>query len=56
MVQNVASVLAELPEDEEFVVLCAKGHSSEYVAGVLIQEGYDAVALERGMNGVRTEH
>ncbi|ELZ85994.1 hypothetical protein C453_09263 [Haloferax elongans ATCC BAA-1513] len=41
----------DLPEDEEFVVLCAKGSSSEYVAGLLIEEGYDAVALERGMNG-----
>ncbi|ELZ91194.1 fused rhodanese domain-containing protein/hydrolase [Haloferax mucosum ATCC BAA-1512] len=45
------SLFENLPEDEEFVVLCAKGHSSEYVAGVLIEEGYDAVALERGMNG-----
>ncbi|POG54799.1 MBL fold metallo-hydrolase [Haloferax marisrubri] len=45
------SLFEDLPEDEEFVVLCAKGHSSEYVAGLLIQEGYDAVALERGMNG-----
>jgi glyoxylase-like metal-dependent hydrolase (beta-lactamase superfamily II) len=40
-----------LPEDEQIVALCAKGHSSEYVAGKLRQEGYDAVALERGMEG-----
>ncbi len=44
-------VFADLPEDEEFVVLCAKGSSSEYVAGILIEEGYDAIALEEGMNG-----
>ncbi|MFC7203734.1 MBL fold metallo-hydrolase [Haloferax namakaokahaiae] len=45
------SVFTDLPEDEEFVTLCAKGTSSEYVAGRLIEEGYDVVALERGMNG-----
>jgi glyoxylase-like metal-dependent hydrolase (beta-lactamase superfamily II) len=40
-----------LPKDQQIVALCAKGHSSEYVAGKLRQEGYDAVALERGMEG-----
>jgi glyoxylase-like metal-dependent hydrolase (beta-lactamase superfamily II)/rhodanese-related sulfurtransferase len=45
------SLLEGLPEDDEFVVLCSKGHSSEYVAGKLVEEGYDALALERGMEG-----
>ncbi|SFR42611.1 MBL fold metallo-hydrolase [Halogeometricum limi] len=43
--------VAELPEDEAFVVLCAKGHSSEFVAAKLQQAGYDAVALDEGMEG-----
>ncbi|WP_255190905.1 MBL fold metallo-hydrolase [Natronobeatus ordinarius] len=45
------SVLEPIPEDREIVVLCAKGGSSEHVAAVLIDNGYDAVHLEDGMNG-----
>jgi glyoxylase-like metal-dependent hydrolase (beta-lactamase superfamily II) len=44
-------VFDELPEDERIVVLCAKGGASEYVAGRLIEAGYDVVHLEEGMNG-----
>ncbi len=44
-------VLAEIPDDREIVVLCAKGGSSEYVAATLKERGYDAVHLEDGMNG-----
>ncbi len=44
-------VLDKLPEDTEFTVLCAKGGASEFVAGSLIQEGYDVNHLEEGMNG-----
>ena len=44
-------VLDKLPDDTEFTVLCAKGGASEFVAGSLIQEGYDVNHLEEGMNG-----
>jgi len=44
-------VLAEIPEDRQVTVLCAKGGASEYVAGRLIEAGYDVVHLEDGMNG-----
>ncbi|WP_129116780.1 MBL fold metallo-hydrolase [Halegenticoccus tardaugens] len=40
-----------LPEDERLVAVCAKGQSSEYVAGLLAERGYDAVHLAEGMNG-----
>ena len=45
------STLEELPTDDEIVVLCAKGGASEFVAGTLIEAGFDAVHLEEGMNG-----
>ena len=44
-------VLARIPDDREIVVVCAKGGSSEYVAGELLGRGYRAVNLENGMNG-----
>ncbi|MFW6449266.1 MAG: MBL fold metallo-hydrolase [Halobacteriota archaeon] len=44
-------VFERLPADEELVVLCAKGGASEYVAGVLVEAGFEAVHLEEGMNG-----
>ena len=44
-------VLAQVPEGDPLVVLCAKGGASEYVAGLLAEEGYDVVHLEDGMNG-----
>ncbi|WP_256290170.1 rhodanese-like domain-containing protein, partial [Halobellus inordinatus] len=42
-------VLDQIPDDEELVVLCAKGGSSEFVAGTLVDLGYDALTLEDGM-------
>ncbi|MFW5917926.1 MAG: rhodanese-like domain-containing protein, partial [Haloferacaceae archaeon] len=45
------SVLEQVPDDREVTVLCAKGGSSEYVAGVLAERGYDVNHLEDGMNG-----
>ena len=45
------SVLELIPDDEEITVLCAKGGASEYVAGTLIERGYDVDHLEEGMNG-----
>ncbi|RLM90292.1 MBL fold metallo-hydrolase [Halobellus sp. Atlit-38R] len=44
-------VLEQIPDDDELVVLCAKGGSSEFVAGTLVDLGYDALTLEDGMNG-----
>ena len=44
-------VLEAVPDEGEVTVLCAKGGASEHVAAVLIDNGYDAVHLEDGMNG-----
>lgn len=44
-------VFEALPADDEFVVVCAKGGASEYVAGLLLEEDYDVTHLEAGMNG-----
>ncbi|ELZ18011.1 beta-lactamase [Haloterrigena salina JCM 13891] len=44
-------VLVQIPDDREITVLCAKGGSSEYVAGALKERGYDVNHLEEGMNG-----
>ncbi|WP_226023810.1 MBL fold metallo-hydrolase [Halomicrobium salinisoli] len=44
-------VLAQVPDDREVTVICAKGGSSEYVAGELAERGYDVNHLEEGMNG-----
>ncbi len=44
-------VLARIPEDRPVTALCAKGGASEYVAGALIERGYDVDHLEEGMNG-----
>jgi len=44
-------ILADIPDDREVTVLCAKGGASEYVAGTLAERGYDVDHLEEGMNG-----
>ncbi|MDG5776534.1 MBL fold metallo-hydrolase [Haloarculaceae archaeon H-GB2-1] len=44
-------LLSEVPRGDPLVVLCAKGGASEYVAGVLQQDGRDVAHLESGMNG-----
>ncbi|MFP8957080.1 MBL fold metallo-hydrolase [Natrialbaceae archaeon A-CW3] len=44
-------VLAQIPDDREVTVLCAKGGASEFVAGALKERGYDVNHLEEGMNG-----
>ncbi|MFC6725385.1 rhodanese-like domain-containing protein, partial [Halobium palmae] len=43
--------LDRVPEGDPTVVVCAKGGSSEYVAGLLVEEGVDAANLDRGMEG-----
>jgi glyoxylase-like metal-dependent hydrolase (beta-lactamase superfamily II)/rhodanese-related sulfurtransferase len=45
------ALVAELPADEPVVVTCAKGISSEFVAGVLREAGYEASNLADGMRG-----
>jgi glyoxylase-like metal-dependent hydrolase (beta-lactamase superfamily II) len=44
-------LLADVPQGDPLVVLCAKGGASEYVAGLLAEEGRDVVHLDEGMNG-----
>ncbi|MFA9417400.1 MBL fold metallo-hydrolase [Natrinema sp. HArc-T2] len=44
-------VLAQIPDDQDVTVLCAKGGASEFVAGTLAEQGYDVDHLEDGMNG-----
>ena len=44
-------VFEEIPEDRQITVICAKGEASEYIAGVLLDRGYDAESVARGMNG-----
>ena len=44
-------LLDRLPDGQPVVVVCAKGGSSEYVAGLLNEEGVAATNLENGMKG-----
>jgi glyoxylase-like metal-dependent hydrolase (beta-lactamase superfamily II)/rhodanese-related sulfurtransferase len=44
-------VFEGIPDDREVTVLCAKGDSSEYVAGLLKERDYEVSHLARGMNG-----
>ena len=44
-------LIADVPADREVTVLCAKGGASEYVAGRLVEPGYDVNHLDDGMNG-----
>jgi len=44
-------LLAQVPEGDPLVVLCAKGGASEFVAGTLKEAGRDVIHLEDGMNG-----
>jgi len=44
-------LLDRVPEGDPLVVLCAKGGASEYVAGLLAEQGRDVVHLKDGMNG-----
>lgn len=45
------SLVEDIPTDREVTVLCAKGGSSEYVAGLLKERGYNVNHLAHGMNG-----
>jgi glyoxylase-like metal-dependent hydrolase (beta-lactamase superfamily II) len=43
--------LEQVPADRTVTVVCAKGGASEYVAGRLVERGYDVEHLTEGMNG-----
>ncbi|WP_256686062.1 MBL fold metallo-hydrolase [Halococcus qingdaonensis] len=45
------AIFEGIPDDRDVTVLCAKGDSSEYVAGLLKERGYEVSHLARGMNG-----
>ncbi|MFC7176757.1 MBL fold metallo-hydrolase [Halosegnis marinus] len=45
------SLVADVPADEPVVVVCAKGTSSEFVAGLLADAGYETSHLDDGMRG-----
>jgi glyoxylase-like metal-dependent hydrolase (beta-lactamase superfamily II) len=47
-------VLEQVPADRTVTVVCAKGGASEYVAGRLVERGYDVEHLAEGMNGWAT--
>jgi glyoxylase-like metal-dependent hydrolase (beta-lactamase superfamily II) len=44
-------LLERVPDDDDLLVVCAKGESSEFVASLLNEEGYDATNLAEGMEG-----
>ncbi|MDZ7745700.1 MAG: MBL fold metallo-hydrolase [Halobacteriales archaeon] len=46
-----ADLVADVPTDEPVVVVCAKGKSSEFVAELLADAGYDTSNLADGMRG-----
>jgi len=45
-----SDILDQFPGDKKIVVYCAKGGSSEFVAGKLLGHGFDALHLDGGMN------
>lgn len=46
--ENEEASIARVPKGKQ-VVVCARGGSSEYVANLLREKGYDAINLEGGM-------
>lgn len=47
--QDIPARLAELPADDQLVVVCKVGGRSAQVVGYLVQNGFDAVNLDGGM-------
>lgn len=39
----------DLPKDQEIVVVCAKGGSSEFIVEMIVERGYQTYSLEGGM-------
>jgi rhodanese-related sulfurtransferase len=48
-IEDEEASVSRVPKGKPIVVVCAKGGSSDYVAGVLRERGYEAVNLEGGM-------
>lgn len=48
---DVTDILEQVPDDENLIVVCAKGKASEYVASLLNEHGYAATMLDEGMHG-----
>ncbi|GIV07059.1 MAG: hypothetical protein KatS3mg017_0261 [Fimbriimonadales bacterium] len=48
-IENEDENVARVPKGKPIVVVCAKGGSSEYVANLLRERGYEAMNLEGGM-------
>jgi len=44
-------LLGDVPDDEEVVILCAKGEASAYVGGLMAEHGFDVIHLADGMEG-----
>jgi glyoxylase-like metal-dependent hydrolase (beta-lactamase superfamily II) len=49
-------LLAEVPDGDPVVTVCAKGGASEYVAGLLLEHDIEAVNLAGGMNEWASEY
>ncbi|ADD07630.1 rhodanese domain protein / beta-lactamase domain protein (plasmid) [Natrialba magadii ATCC 43099] len=54
--EAAGDLLAELPEDEEIVTVCAAGVLAGDAADLLQERGYDASVLAEGMNGWARVH
>ena len=48
--ETVQEYLAELPDDKEIVTFCDAGVTSTQTAEMLSEQGYDAKALDGGLN------
>ena len=48
--ETVQEYLSELPDDEEVVTFCDAGVTSGQTAEMLSEQGYDAKALDGGLN------
>lgn len=52
LLDGVDSIVDKLPKDQEIYVVCAKGGSSEFVAGEVAEAGFTNVySIKDGMNG-----
>ena len=50
-VDETLELLDDLPDEAEIVTVCDAGHMSGETANMLREQGYDAKALDNGLNG-----
>lgn len=50
-VDEALELLDDLPDEAEIVTVCDAGHMSGETANMLREQGYDAKALDNGLNG-----